>query len=246
MLTELGKMVCPCEKNAGKDMALSSVCIADLWIFDLLSPEESKILSRFAMMKKTLKGQVLFRQGDPADEMLLIKGGRVKLDKVLEDGTEVILDIRKAGDFVGENMLSEEGRYPVSAHCLETTLTCGFNRSQFKELILNNPIIGFHIIKSLSKRISLLTRQMGNLAVNNIEDRLFRVLSNIAGEHGIPSASGLTIQFPLTHEDLSFLIGAHRVSITRAMKTLKHTGKIITQGKLLIIPLDLTSKPAQL
>ncbi|SLM32066.1 Transcriptional regulator, Crp/Fnr family (fragment) [Desulfamplus magnetovallimortis] len=44
------------------------------------------------------------------------------------------------------------------------------------------------------------------------------------------------IQFPLTHEDLSFLTGAHRVSITRAMKALKEAGKIILEDKLLILP----------
>lgn len=56
----------------------------------------------------------MFLQGDPVDKMFFIKGGRVKLSKVLEDGTELTLDIRKAGDFVGENMFSEEGHYPVT------------------------------------------------------------------------------------------------------------------------------------
>ena len=41
---------------------------------------------------------------------------------------------------------------------------------------------------------------------------------------------------PLTHEDLSFLTGAHRVSITRAMKALKDAGKIILRDKQLILP----------
>jgi CRP-like cAMP-binding protein len=71
---------------------------------------------------KWVKDQALFLQGDPADKMFLIKGGRIKLSKVLEDGSELTLDIRKAGDFVGENMFSEEGEYPVSAYCLEDTL----------------------------------------------------------------------------------------------------------------------------
>jgi CRP/FNR family transcriptional regulator, cyclic AMP receptor protein len=229
-------MKCPCEKMAGEGMVLSNTCIADLWIFDRLSPEESKTLSSFAMMKKTPKGQALFRQGDPADETWLIKGGRVKLEKVLEDGTVIILDIRKTGDFVGETMLSEEGLYPVSAHCLETTLTCGFNRSRFEQLILNNPGIGLQIIKGLSRRISCLTQQMGNFATGTIEDRLYRVLAGIARDHGTPNAQGLAIMFPLTHEDLSFLIGAHRVSVTRAMKVLRHSGKILSHGKMLIIP----------
>lgn len=168
--------------------------------------------------------------------MFLIKGGRIKLTKVFEDGTELTLDIRKAGDFVGENMFSEEGEYPVSAYCLEDTLTCGFSRNQFEQLILEHPNVGLQIIKNLSKRIAWLTSRVGSLAVTNIEDRLYRVLSGVAKEHGTMSPKGIVIQFPLTHEDLSFLTGAHRVSIMRAMKSLKRTGRIIHDGKKLVLP----------
>ena len=44
--------------------------------------------------------------------------------------------------------------------------------------------------------------------------------------------------FPITHEDLSFLVGAHRVSITRAMKSLRESGKILREGRTLILPLE--------
>jgi CRP/FNR family cyclic AMP-dependent transcriptional regulator len=229
-------MACLCEQIAGKDIELSPTCIGHLWIFENLAPEEVEALSSEALRKKSVKGQALFTQGDPADEMFLIKGGRIKLTKVLEDGIELTLDIRKAGDFVGENMFSEEGQYPVSAYCLEDTLTCGFSRNQFEKLVLQHPNVGLQIIKNLSERITWLTSRVGSLAVTNIEERLYRVLSIVAKEHGINSPQGIVIQFPLTHEDLSFLTGAHRVSITRAMKALKTAGKIIHEDKRLILP----------
>ncbi|MEE4604593.1 MAG: Crp/Fnr family transcriptional regulator [Desulfobacteraceae bacterium] len=229
-------MTCLCEQIAGRDIELSPTCIGHLWIFQNLGAEEVEALSREALRRKSKTGQTLFSQGDPADGMFLIKGGRVKLSKVLEDGTELTLDIRKAGDFVGENMFSDEGHYPVSAYCLEDTLTCGFSRSQFEQLVLEHPKVGLQIIKNLSERISWLTRRVGSLAVTNIEDRLYRVLTSVAKEHGTMSPQGTVIQFPLTHEDLGFLTGAHRVSITRAMKALKAAGKIIHKDKRLIIP----------
>lgn len=142
----------------------------------------------------------------------------------------------KAGNFVDENMFSEEGEYPVSAVCMEDTLTCGFTRSQFEELVLNNPTVGLQVIKTLSERISWLTTRVGDLAVTNIEERLYKVLCNVAKEHGEKRPQGVMIQFPLTHEDLSFLIGTHRVTVTRAMKALKETGKIILQNRRLILP----------
>lgn len=229
-------MTCLCEQMAGDDIELSPTCIGHLWIFQNLDPKEVKALTREALRKKSTPGQALFLQGNPADEMFLIKGGRVKLSKILEDGTELTLDIRKAGDFVGENMFSEESQYPVSAYCLEDTLTCGFSRSQFEELVLQHPRVGLQIIKNLSERITWLTMRVGSLAVTNIEDRLYRVLTTVAREHGVASPQGRVIQFPLTHEDLSFLTGAHRVSVTRAMKALKQAGKIILEGKRLILP----------
>ena len=79
--------------------------------------------------------------------------------------------------------------------------------------------------------------RVGSLAATNIEERLYGVLSSVAREHGTVGTQGTVIQFPLTHEDLGFLTGAHRVSITRAMKALKKAGKIIQEDRRLILPL---------
>lgn len=192
-------MACLCEQIAGSDIDLSPTCIGSLWIFQNLAPEDIEALSRKALRKKMIKGQTLFLQDDSADEVFFIKGGRIKLTKVLEDGTELMLDIREAGDFVGENMFFEEGRYPVSAVCLEDTLTCGFTRSQFEELVLQHPTVGLQVNKTLSERISWLTNRVNSLADVNFEDRLYRVLRNVAKEHGAQSPHGVVIQFPLTH-----------------------------------------------
>ncbi len=174
-------------------------------------------------------------QGSPADEMFLIKAGRVKLSKLLEDGNEITLDIRKAGDFLGENMLGEDIHYPVTAICLEEVFICGFTREEFESLVLQYPNIGLQVIKNLSKRISFLTTRVGSMGVTNLVERLYDILAHVAREHGTPDQRGFSIPFPMTHEDLSFLVGAHRVSITRAMKDLKQSGRIIQEGKQLII-----------
>lgn len=77
---------------------------------------------------------------------------------------------------------------------------------------------------------------MGSLVVTNIEERLYRVLCNVAKEHGSKKGKGIEIDFLLTHEDVGFLTGAHRVSITRAMTALKEAGKIMLEGRRLILP----------
>ena len=140
---------CVCADIWAGELNLSPECIGRLWIFDRLTTDELKVIGALAMRKLYHPGESIFHQGDPAKTMFLIKGGRVRLDKFMEDGSEIFLDIRKSGDFIGEYMLNDH--------------------------------------------------------------------------------------FPMTHEDLSFLVGAHRVSITRAMKALKSSGRITQQGKTMVI-----------
>lgn len=84
----------------------------------------------------------------------------------------------------------------------------------FEKLVLDHPSIGLQVIKNLSRRIDWLTSRVGSLSLTNLEDRLYSVLVNVAQEHGVKSPKGFVIQFPPTHEELGFLVGAHRVSIT--------------------------------
>lgn len=226
---------CTCNDLIPPGLASTPTCIGHLWVFANLKPKEVMALARVAQRQSYKKGQVVFSQGDPANRMFLLKAGRVKLSKITEEGNEITLDIRKAGDFLGENMLIEEGNYPLTALCLEDTLICGFNKAGFEKLILENPNIGLQVIKNLSNRINWLTERVGSLSLSNLEERLYQVLTQVAREHGVESQRGYRIQFPLTHEELGFLVGAHRVSITKAMKALKEGGRILQEGKTLIL-----------
>ena len=77
----------------------------------------------------------MFRQLAPDDELFLIRAGRINLVKFLEDGSELTLDIRKAGDLVGEEYFSGQLDYSVSAICLENTFICGVSKNKFEQLV---------------------------------------------------------------------------------------------------------------
>jgi CRP/FNR family transcriptional regulator len=225
---------CLCESLAG-GMEISPVCIGNLWVFSNLKAEEIAALSAAAFRKKYERGEPIFLQGASADRMFLIKAGRIKLTRISESGDEMTLDIRKAGDFLGENIFNDEFTYPLTASCVEDVLICGFKKSSFERLVLQYPNIGLQVIKNLARRIDWLTSQAETQLSTNLEERLYKVLVNVAREHGTKGKGWITIAFPLTHDELGFLLGAHRVSITRAMKALKESGKLIQSGRSLRI-----------
>ena len=226
---------CLCNELAGPGVVLDLRCFGQVWLFESAPPEAWDAISKDLVRRNLATGDDLFRQGDPADSMYLIKMGSVKLWKVTEEGRILTLDIRKAGDLLGENVLIEKGEYPVGATCLESTLTCGINRKSFENLVLNYPMVGLAVIRNLSLRIEHLSGKVGALSEPILETRLYEVLVNVAQEVGTRGPGGWTIAFPLTHEEIGFLVGAHRVSVTRTLGKLRDMGRIRTTGKFLFI-----------
>ncbi|CCK78645.1 Crp/Fnr family transcriptional regulator [Desulfobacula toluolica] len=135
-------MKCYCNDVIHNGMQVTDNCFRELWLFEDLTDEENAQCRAIGSRGVFHSGQAIFLQGDSAQEMFLIKAGRIKLSKVLENGTEVILDFRKAGDMIGENMICEEIRYPVTAWAMEDTITCGFNKNRFETLIGENKDTG--------------------------------------------------------------------------------------------------------
>ncbi len=228
-------MKCDCEAFQPKGCRTTEKCIKNFWLFDSFNESQMEELRHNGLRKFIKKGAPAFIQGDPGDEMFLIKTGRIKLCKVHEDGSEVTLDFRKEGDFIGESILLGQEVYPLSAWALEDTITCGFKIKHFNELVLANPDIGLKVIQSMSAKMSSMTDRLESMTENSLENRLYSVLSNVAKEHGTMVDDGLVIKFTLTHEDLGFLVGAHRVSITKAMRSLTHSGKVIKKGNKFIL-----------
>lgn len=228
-------MTCLCTESAPKGAILSPVCMGQLWIFNDLTPAEREFLAARAKRRQNERGRTIFSQGDRANEMFLLKSGRVKLTRLFENGNEITLDIRKAGDFIGETVLTEAGVYPVSAVCLEPVLTCGFAKDQLEGIVLERPNIGLQIIRNLSAQISQLTNRVEDMAISGIAERLLRLLTRLAAEHGTPQDEGILLPLLLTHEELGFLLGAHRVSVTRAMQELKQAGWLAKKGRFLLL-----------
>ncbi|ACS81779.1 Crp/Fnr family transcriptional regulator [Maridesulfovibrio salexigens] len=228
-------MRCVCDQCAAADSAGTGKCLKDFWIFDHFCESQLQDLQTIGIRREIPAGQLIFNQGGKADELFLIRSGSIKLSKVSEDGTEVTLDFRRYGDVLGEDIFSGVEAYPVSAMAIDDTVTCGFNLSDFQSLVRKKPDIGLSVIKSMSNKISALSNRIGSIAEVNLEDRLYSVLSSISKEHGCRIGDEYTFPFKLTHEELAFLVGAHRVSITKAMQALISKGRICCTNKIITL-----------
>lgn len=225
-----------CKDLTEKNNSKSSKCFGQLWLFESFNEDEYSLLKSIGIQKTISKGQTVFSQGTPADEIFLIKTGRIVLSKYLEDGSEITLGFRKNGELFGEDVFINDGFYPINASAMEETITCGAKRVDLEKIILEHPNIGLKMMRNMSKNMLNLTNRLEDLTIGDLEHRLYKALINIALEHGIKTNIGYRISFPLTHEELGFLVNAHRVSVTKTLNKLIKSGKIIREGKCFSFP----------
>jgi len=230
-------ITCHCNAQLDGVSGAHPGCFGQAWIFEGITAKDWDKIFPKLIHKEWAPGELLFRQGDLASSMILLKMGSIKLWKVTEDGRELTLDIRNAGDFLGESSLMEEDSvYPVSASCLETTAGCGIDKKVFESLIEEIPSFGLAVVRNLSRRIDHLTGKLGALSETNMEEKLYQVLVSVAKQVGYPTKGGWSVKLHLTHEEIGFLAGVHRVSVTRTLKKLRNKGKIFLEDNMMFFP----------
>ena len=206
----------------------------DLAIFSTLDRDERNRIGELAGKKLYQKNDYLFREGDPADTIYLIKSGKVKLFKVSSSGKEITLDILKEDDFLGENTFFDRAEHTMNAQAMEPTFVCSCAKEHFV-MLLQNPNISLKIIQLLGEKLNSYTNQVATIAFHDVKGRVAAVLLRLAAEYGEDSLEGTTINIRLTHHDLACLVNASRVMVSNIVGNLRQESVITTKDQRLII-----------
>lgn len=204
-------------------------CMKELAIFSTLDFIEREKIGTLAGKKVYRKNQFIFREGEPADTIHLVKYGRVRLFKVSGLGKEITLDILKENDIFGENTFFDNSKHIMNAQAMDDTFICSCSKEHFA-LLLQSPGTALKIIQLLGKKLNNYTEQVASIAFRDVKGRISASLLRLADEYGQPSPEGTTIDIDLTHQDLANLVNASRVMVTNVLSNLRQEGAIETRG----------------
>jgi CRP/FNR family cyclic AMP-dependent transcriptional regulator len=117
------------------------------------------------------KGSLIFRQGDPGDEMFVISQGRVQLT-IGTEGFEREVGVLGAGDFFGELSLLSDAPRTATAQALEDSTLLAIGRDVFAMMVQDDLDIVFRMMNIQGQRLSRadqpirdLIRRLGHIRV---------------------------------------------------------------------------------
>jgi CRP/FNR family cyclic AMP-dependent transcriptional regulator len=169
------------------------------------------------------KNGLILLQGDKAAGLYLIAAGRVKLVVTGEDGKDLVLSTRGAGDFFGELSLFDDRPLGMSILAMEEVEVLLLLKEDFHRQLRELPEIAIGLMRTLCNRLRQADMRISAAALLDVPQRVAHVLLELADEH-----DGTLIPQPLTHQFISQLVGASRESVSRTMSQLAQDGLIST------------------
>jgi CRP/FNR family transcriptional regulator, cyclic AMP receptor protein len=174
---------------------------------------------------------LFFLQGSPADSVFYIQSGRAKLTVISKRGKEATVTLLAAGDFVGEEAVSDTGRLRTATACAVTAcVALQIDRTEMLRVLHEEHDFSDYFLKFMLARGMRNQADLIDQLFNSSERRLARTLLLMAdyGEPGEP----VTLIPPVTQETLAEMIGTTRSRVSFFMNRFRRLGYVEYNGRI--------------
>ncbi len=186
-------------------------------------------------IEKVLENEkVLFKEGEPGDEMYLIKSGRIKIIKKVGDEVKV-LAVLKEGDFFGEMSIIDGSPRSATAVSDGESHLITFDKKAMKKKMGEEPLIEY-IVTELTVRLRRADEQIKYLMIKSLKKRLIAFLITKSEESGVKQDDGtIVIDLDYSFEEMSSILGIKKEKLKNYIEELVKANLINVQdGKMYI------------
>lgn len=128
-------------------------------------------LAQIVDILKFDKGEVIFRETEPAQRFYMLKSGQVLLEKPISEQVTVCVGSIKSGYSFGWSAMMEEETYTLTAICEEPSEAFSFRSEKIWKLFREDPEMGLRMHQRLlviiKKRLDLRTQQFSKAIMNH-------------------------------------------------------------------------------
>ncbi|MBN2557917.1 MAG: Crp/Fnr family transcriptional regulator [Clostridia bacterium] len=189
-----------------------------------MKPDEFEYLKKNILYKEIKKDEMIFGAHDRCESIPLVIRGQLRLFRVSDEGREMTSYYIMPGNICILAAVCTIGmmEYDFTAQAVEDTLMAMLDPESFRHLLnTSSSFKNFVFIEMADKLITSISL-IDDMKFTKIEDRIMEYLHRNADEDGLLS---------ITHENLAVNIGTVREVVSRQLKKMEKSGKIIMGRK---------------
>jgi len=172
--------------------------------------------------------RIVFRQGDPADDIFYLRRGKVKLTVTSQQGKEAIVAILGAGEFFGEGCLAGQSLRVSTAVAVTDCTLARIEKARMTRMLHEQHDISELFVTHLLSRNIRYEEDLVDQLFNSSEKRLARILLLLA--HFGKEGRSENVLPSVNQENLAQMVGTTRSRVSHFMNKFKKLGFVDYDG----------------
>jgi CRP/FNR family transcriptional regulator, cyclic AMP receptor protein len=182
--------------------------------------EDLQAVAAVSRLRSFRRGQVVCTTGDPADSLIVVVSGRVRVVVRSADGGELTLTVIQPGGTLGELSIADGGPRSADAETLENSQLLLVPREAIRDICARVPAAAQALTDAIAANLRRLTEAVSDLVFLDLPRRVAKVLlSQPPGDDGV-------IRLRMNQEQLAHQAGGSRQSVNAALRGFERRGWI--------------------
>ncbi|WP_448587547.1 Crp/Fnr family transcriptional regulator [Thermocrinis sp.] len=204
--------------------------LRNLHLLEDLSENELKQALQYMQEKNFKKGEYLFFEEEAEPGIYLLLDGLIKLLKETHDARIVIVRLVYPGDIFGWiEWGNKKPKNTYTARAITDSRTLYISNKDFINLAIKHPAIAIKMTCEATSTLLHTYETLKSIAGGKVEERIAKVLLEIADRIGKKYEDTIVIDAPLTRNDIAEMTGTTVETTIRVMSKWKKMGIINTE-----------------
>lgn len=199
-----------------------------------LKGDDRLAIEPLCRMRGYEKGEVIFREGDPADRIHFLYAGRVKIVKSAGN-RDIIIELLAKGEPVGAVAVFERRPFPATAIAIEPAGILSIPEREFFQLLERRPEMTRSLLGGLTMRLMMVNKRLADMT-GSAEAKAARLFLTLAEQLGTPRDDGFFISLALSRQEIADLLGTTLETAIRLMSRWQKEGLVLTEKAGFVIP----------
>lgn len=175
------------------------------------------------------KGKTVWRQGEPADYVIIVLSGKVISWHEAPNGKAGTIGFWTAGDIAGLGDMGLTNVWQHTLQSLEASSLMTLSFRDFDDLARQFPEFSLRVIRAFSVRLRWVAQLAVTLTTTSAVERICAVLLTLTERFGVADERGMLIDLKLTNEQLAAICGISRQFANSTLQALQIRSLISAQ-----------------
>lgn len=195
-------------------------------LFHEMRPTELERIADSSVLRRCMRGDEIFRVGEPCEGFHVVMSGQVKLYALSPTGHEKVIEIISPGNTFAEALMFTGKPYIVSAQSLTDSVILTVRKQAVMDEIERDPRFAMRMLGGISRRLHGLVQDVEASALHSGIQRVIGYLLRDQSVDELTPGQMATVSLPVSKATIASLLSLTPEYFSRVLRELEDSGYI--------------------